>query len=208
MNLQAKLYFSPLGYILHLASKVYSLLGGRCMVYGFWNKDRKYLSRVRISSKAFISDKKKLTIGDNVWIGHYCRIDTTGGVSIGEGCQLGYQASVLSHSSHIAIRLAGWRYMEESPSNRPGYILKPVCIGEYSFIGGGSFILPGVTIGRGCVVGVNSVVTKDIPDFAIVAGSPARIIGSTLDTDKHYLQEYNVSETYYNKTVYDGIVEK
>lgn len=52
----------------------------------------------------------------------------------------------------------------------------PVYIGENSFIGFGSHISPGVTIGKNCVVGANSVVTKDVPNFSVVAGNPAKVI--------------------------------
>lgn len=51
-------------------------------------------------------------------------------------------------------------------------------IGENCFIGGRSLILPGITIGDGCVVGAGSVVTKDVPDHSVVAGNPAVVIRS------------------------------
>jgi acetyltransferase-like isoleucine patch superfamily enzyme len=49
-------------------------------------------------------------------------------------------------------------------------------IGEDCWFGGNAIVLPGVTIGRGVTVGAGSVVTKDIPDFCVVAGNPARVI--------------------------------
>ena len=49
-------------------------------------------------------------------------------------------------------------------------------IGDDSWIGGGVVILPGVTIGRGCTVGAMSVVTKDIPDFSVAIGQPAKVV--------------------------------
>lgn len=207
MNLKAKVYFSPLGYLIHYGLSFLSFFGKKCIVYGYRNADGKYLKRCRMASTALISDKKKLKIGDNVWVNHYVRIDTTGGVEIGEGCQIGYGSCILSHSSHISIRLTGMEYMENHPEDRPGYIFNPVIIGKYTFIAGGCYIMPGVHIGKGCVVGVNSVVTKDVPDYAIVAGSPAKIIGSTLDTDKKYINVANVKETYYDKEALDLILK-
>ena len=201
MNLKAKIYFSPIGYLIHLALKILAMLGRKCIVYGYRNAEGKYLKRCRVASTATITDKKRLKIEDNVWINHYVRIDTTGGVEIGSGCQIGYGSCILSHSSHIAIRLTGIHYMEIAPEDRPGYIFKPVKIGRYSFIAGGCYIMPGVTIGKGCVVGVNSVVTKDVPDYAIVVGSPAKVIGSTLETDKKYLIRKSVQDTYYDKDI-------
>ncbi len=49
-------------------------------------------------------------------------------------------------------------------------------VGHHSFLGYGSVVLPNVTIGAHCVIGANSVVTRDLPDYAVVAGAPARII--------------------------------
>lgn len=201
VSFKARLYFSPLCYLIHFVLKLLSFCGKKCIVYGYKNRDGKFLKKCRIASTAEISDRNKLVIGDNVWINHYVRVDTSGGVEIGEGCQVGYGTCILSHSSHIAIRLCGEQYMTLDPENRPGYILKSVKIGPYSFIGGGCYIMPGVTIGKGCVVGVNSVVTKDVPDYAIIVGSPAKIIGSTLEIDKHYINDMNIKDIYYDKNV-------
>lgn len=53
---------------------------------------------------------------------------------------------------------------------------KPVSIGNDCWIGGGSIILPGVSIGNGCTIGAGSVVTKNIPDYSLAAGNPAKVI--------------------------------
>lgn len=209
MSLRNKLYFSPFGYLVHIALVVLAALGKRCMVYGYRNSDGKYLPKCRISSKALILNKKQLKIEDNVWINHYARIDTTSGVEIGEGCQIGYGACILSHSSHIAIRLLGTHYMEIPVDNRTGYIFKPVKIGKYTFVGGGSYIMPGVTIGKGCVIGVNSVVTHDIPDYSIAMGNPARVTGSTLETDRELLaQNPELKEMYYDADALKHIMDE
>lgn len=208
MTLKAKLYFSPLGYLIHYGLKFLAMLGRKCIVYGYRDSEGQYLSRCRIASTASISHKKNFKIGDNVWINHYVRIDSTGGVEIGEGCQVGYGSCILSHSSHISIRLMGRHYMEYSLDERPGYVRKPVKIGKYTFIAGGCYILPGVTIGKGCVIGVNSVVTKDVPDYSIVAGSPAKVIGSTLELDKEYLTNDAIHNMYYDDEALNLVVNK
>lgn len=56
------------------------------------------------------------------------------------------------------------------------YIEKAVVIGDYCWIGARSSIMPGVTIGKGVVVAACSVVTKDVPDYAVVGGNPAKIL--------------------------------
>lgn len=52
----------------------------------------------------------------------------------------------------------------------------PITIGEDCWFGGNVIVCPGVTIGRGCTIGAGSVVTKDVPEFHVAAGNPARII--------------------------------
>ena len=62
------------------------------------------------------------------------------------------------------------------PINRPLFSKGPVVIEDNVWIGDKATILSGVTIGMGAIVGANSVITKDIPAYAVVAGSPAKII--------------------------------
>lgn len=198
MSLGKKIYFSPFGYLISLAQRVFSVFSRPIMVYGYYNKaKKKYYKATRISSSAVITERDKLDIGDNVWVNHYARIDASGGVMIGNGCQIGYSSMILSHSSHMAIRLNGEQYIHMDVDARKGYIHKEVYIGEYTFIGGHACIMPGVKIGKGCVVGVGSVVTKDVPDYSIVVGAPAKVIGSTLDTDKPFFNDETVKECYY-----------
>lgn len=198
MSLGKKIYFSPLGYLISLAQRMLSVFSRPIMVYGYYNKvQKKFYKATRISSSAIITERGKLDVEDNVWVNHYARIDASGGVKIGNGCQIGYSSMILSHSSHMAIRLNGEQYIHMDVDVRKGYIHKEVCIGEYTFIGGHACIMPGVKIGKGCVVGVGSVVTKDVPDYSIVVGAPAKVIGSTLDTDKPFFSDRTVKECYY-----------
>jgi len=62
------------------------------------------------------------------------------------------------------------------PAFRPMISKGPTIIGDRVWIGDKATILPGVTIGESCIVAANTVVTKDIPPFSLVAGNPARII--------------------------------
>ena len=54
--------------------------------------------------------------------------------------------------------------------------IKPVRVGRYAWIGQNSFILKGVTIGEGAIIGVNSVVVTDIPPYSVAMGNPARVV--------------------------------
>ncbi len=198
MSFKKKIYFSFIGYIISFFQNSIRFVHRPFMVYGYYNQvNKKFLRNVRISSSAYITGKKKLDISDGVWVNHYARIDASGGVKIGKCCQIGYGASILSHSSHNAIRLNGDKYMELDISERIGYIHKAVSIGDYTFVGGRATILPGVKIGKGCVIGVAAVVTKDVPDFAIVAGVPATIIKSVLDIDQSFFENAFVKQHYF-----------
>jgi len=53
---------------------------------------------------------------------------------------------------------------------------REVTIGDDCWIGGNVIILPGVTIGKGCTIGAGSVVTKDIPEYSVAIGSPAKVV--------------------------------
>ncbi len=59
--------------------------------------------------------------------------------------------------------------------------LRPIAIGDNSFVGTGSVVMPGTKIGKGCVIGAGTVVRGEIPDYSLVIGSPCKIIGDTRD---------------------------
>ncbi|MBQ8797852.1 MAG: acyltransferase [Oscillospiraceae bacterium] len=71
-------------------------------------------------------------------------------------------------------------------------------VGERTFIGCNSTIMPGVTIGKRCVIGAGSVVTKDVPDGSVVAGVPARVIMTT----EEYAQKSKAAMKPYDKEAY------
>ena len=93
-----------------------------------------------------------------------------GGVTIDDGCIFAHDVQVLTRNHNYDSN-----DLEFIPYDQK-YIEKPVVIGEYCWIGARVTILPGVKIGKGVVVAACSVITKDIPDYAVVGGNPARII--------------------------------
>ena len=197
-----QIYLSPIGWLITPILNFFAFFQRPFMVYGYYNRVTKRLQRfTRISSSAVLLDKANLDIGDNVWVGHYSIIDSSYGVKIGEGCQLAAWIGVYSHSSHVAIRLLGKDYMRTYIHNRSGYQRGAVEIGAYTFVGAQSIVLPGVKIGKGCLIGAQSLVSKSVPDFSVVAGNPAKVIGDTLWMDKKYLSDTSVQETYFDRQV-------
>ncbi len=105
-------------------------------------------------------------------------------ISIGEGTIIGQNAFLdgrdkLIIGNNVDIASDVMIYNSEHNINSEDFAAttKPVEIGDYVFIGPRVIILPGVKIGRGAVVAAGAVVTKDVADFSIVAGIPARVIG-------------------------------
>jgi acetyltransferase-like isoleucine patch superfamily enzyme len=194
MNLLKKIYLSYFGYLISILLRVIAVLGKPFMVYGYLNKvTNKYILKTRISNTANLINKKRIDISDNVWIWHYSIIDGTGGIVIKEGVQIGAWVGIFTHSSHNAIRLNNTKYFELSINERIGYEIDSVEIGEYSFIGSSSIILPGVKLGKNCIVSVGSVVKKSFPDFSIISGNPAKLVGNTKDLDNFIMRENNTS---------------
>lgn len=118
-----------------------------------------------------------LEIGDDVDLAYGVLITTPGGVSIGARTLVGYRTQILS-ANHVIPPAPGRIF-------GAGHATAQVRIGADVWIGANCLILPGVSIGEGAVVAGGSIVTKDIPAYAIAAGIPARVIrdraGSSAD---------------------------
>ena len=150
----------------------------------------------RIGNTTHIESRENLQLDSHVFIGHYNFLDASNGLSIGEGCQITNYVSLLTHSSHISIRLYGREYRRQK--NLKGYIKAPVRIGKYSFIGPHSVIMPGTIIGKGSIVSAFSYVKGEFEDFSIIAGNPAKKVGDTRSMDEPFLQENEELREFYN----------
>ena len=178
--------------ILHRLSKSF-----RPTMLSYYKQDGKLLKNVRISNTTVINDKKNLKLGNNVFIGHYNFIEASNGIIIEEGCQISNFVSITTHSSHISIRLYGADYTKYK--NLYGYVTGPIHIGKYTFIGPHSVIMPNTTIGKGSIVTAFAYVEGEFPDFSIISGNPAKIIGDTRQIDKIFLENYPELQILYDQ---------
>ncbi len=127
-------------------------------------------NNVYIDSSVGLYSPENIEIGNNVHIQFGCRFFANGGLKIGEGCIFAHNVQILTRNHN---------YDSEDLQMIPydsRYIEKPVAIGDYCWIGARTTILPGVKIGKGAVIAACSVVTKDVPECAVVGGNPAKII--------------------------------
>ena len=161
---------------------------GTRMVWGFVRGDGEFLPHTRISNTSCVFDRERLQVGDHVFIGHFSVLDASHGLRIGEGCQIGFFTGLFTHSSHVAIRLYGQAYV--STPEKKAYFTGPVELGPYCFIGAHATILPGTRLGRGCIVSAYSLVKGTFPDFAILAGQPAQVVGDTRRMDAKLLKAH------------------
>lgn len=152
-----------------------------------FSKMKKAGRNIEIGKNCSISPLSKFEIGDNVWIGDNFYAKAEGEIKIGSGTII---------SRNVEIWTSNHNYDSDDLMTIPydkRFINKPVVIGENCWIGTHVIFLPGVTIGEGVVVGAGSVVTKDIPDYAVIGGNPAKVIKyRNIDTYKKLKKENKI----------------
>jgi acetyltransferase-like isoleucine patch superfamily enzyme len=156
------------------------------------------LPRTRIAPSTCIEHEHALRLDDHVYVGPFNFIEASGGVHLGEGVQVTHHVSIVTHSSHRAQRLLGTAYVDwPGPGPRPGWIAAPVVVGPWSFIGPHSLLEAGTRLGRGCIVRAGSVVRGEFPDFAVIAGNPARVVGDAREGDEAALARHPECRVHY-----------
>ena len=145
----------------------------------------------------WIFGAENISIGDHVQIGPMCRIGALWGtpITIGDRCEITGGSSLFAQTDGIEIGasvLLAWNVQIFDSHHKTSDPTRPireqgmtrggkVVIRDGAWLGANVVVLAGVTIGRNAVIGANSVVTRDVPDFGVVAGAPARPIRSTGD---------------------------
>lgn len=124
--------------------------------------------------------------GSNLNVERGADFGTGSGIRIGSGSGIGTNAQVrgpltigdnVMMAPGVTILTTNHRFdRTDIPMIEQGHVSAPVSIGNDVWIGQRAMIMPGVHIGNGCIVAAGAVVTKDVPDFAVVGGVPARIL--------------------------------
>ena len=121
---------------------------------------------INIERGANFGTGKGIRIGNNSGIGVNACI--RGPLEIGNDVMMGPEVIIItSNHNHDDI---------STPMRFQGYKIEPVIIGDDVWIGTRAIILPGKKIGKGAIIGAGAIVTKDVPDYAIVAGNPAKVL--------------------------------
>ena len=112
---------------------------------------------------------KNVTIGSGVTVMNGALMMAAGGITIEDNVMIAANVQLISNN--------------HDPYDRQILTCKPVLIKYGAWVGAGATILPGVTVGKYAIIGANSVVNKDIPDYAVAVGSPAKVV-KYLDKEK------------------------
>ena len=120
-------------------------------------------------------------VGKECFIGDYVRIDTGHAdmITLEDHVSIASGTRLLCHQRDFTDYCIGDDYM------KLGYIVKPIVLKKGCLVGMESFVMPGVTIGEGAIVGAGSLVTKDIPPYTIATGRPAKVVKQIAEREKN-----------------------
>ncbi len=147
---------------IHTVRKIFYRLGGIKIGRG---------STIHIGARFY--DPRNIEIGDDSIIGEKAVLDGRAKLKIGD--HVDFASEVMIYNSQHDINHPTFAATDSS-----------VEIGDYVFVGPRAIILPGIKIGKGAIIAAGAIVTKDVPEYAVVAGVPAKIIGERRLKDLNY----------------------
>jgi len=163
--------------IIKILSKIYEILEKNNNI----QKDKEYRKKYKIHQTARLGYLQHIVFSGNIEIGAHSYFNSgmiysgyNSYVKIGEWCAIGYNVNIHADMHDVEF--------PTGPENDRPIIEESIIIGDHTWIGSNVFILPGVKIGKNCVIGANAVVTKNVPDNSIFAGVPAKLIRKKKNT--------------------------
>ena len=124
----------------------------------------------------------RLVFGDDCYVGKYCTIEVDG--EIGTGVLIANNVGLVGRTDHdigdVGSLISRARWIGDADYNPERSTIR---VEDDVWIGFGATVLSGITINRGAVVSAGSVVTQDVPSYAIVAGNPARVVAERFDEE-------------------------
>ena len=130
-----------------------------------------------VNSPFYCDYGSHIEVGKNFFVNYNCTILDVAKVTIGDNCFMAPNVAIYTagHPIYPDVRSAMWEYG------------KQVTIGDNVWIGGNTVICPSVHIGSNVIIRAGSVVTKDIPDWAVAAGNPCKVLRMITEDDKRRL---------------------
>lgn len=177
---EAKIYYKTKSIISGNNSRLYD----ETAIYNFQEK----IDLIKIGNNTHIKSELlifrfggKIDIGNNTFIGPGTKVWSGENITIGSNVLISHNVNIIDTDSHEidAIERADgfFNLTKNGHSAHKGNIrTASITIEDYAWINFNATILKGVTIGKGAIVAAGSVVTKDVPEFTLVAGNPAKII--------------------------------
>jgi len=127
-----------------------------------------------ISSPFTVDYGENISFGKNCFVNHYCYFMDGAPITIGNNVFFGPYVGLYTATHPLQF----------SSRNKGLEKAKPITIGDNCWFGANVSVMPGVTIGEGCVLAAGAVVTKDIPDNSLAAGVPAKVISTINQTEE------------------------
>ena len=115
---------------------------------------------------------KNITFGKNVFINSGCKFQDQGGITVGDNVLIGHNVVLATLDHNICV------------SKRAELFASPIIIEDNVWIGANVTVTSGVTIGKGSIVAAGAVVTKDVPEYSIVGGVPAKVIRELTEEER------------------------
>ena len=153
--------------------------------------------RVHLGLGTILYAPHRMTVGSDVYIGKGCTIECDG--VIGAHTMLANNVGLVGRHDHdvsavgFTVRFAPWVGDGGGAGNHQN---ESVIVGPDVWIGYGAIVLTGVEIGRGAIVAAGAVVTHDVPSYAVVAGVPAKVVGSRFSEEQVKEHEQKLLERY------------